>query len=97
MLATVSPFRVVIDGNERMDWYGWLDRYPGGRKSITVKGYSRPEDAMRACEADMLGGLDDERRREAVRQQWLRTAMSAHERMQLRAAWQREDAAGKAA
>jgi len=96
VIATVFSMSSVIDGVRRWHWYGWL-HWRNGRRGITEIGQSTPADAMRDCEAALLRRLEEKQRRDVVREQWLRTAVSAHERMQLRAAWRLEDAAGEAA
>lgn len=90
VIATVFSMSSVIDGVRRAGWYGWL-HWQNGRRGITEIGQSTPADAMRDCEAALLRRLDDEQRRDVVRQQWLDTAETDDERAQLRAAWRRED------
>ena len=89
VIATARPVSHVIDDVRRTHWYGWL-RWEDGRRGITEVGQSTAADAMRDCEKAVLRGLDDDRRRDVVRQQWLDTAETDDERAQLRGAWRRE-------
>ena len=49
------------------------------------------EAAQVECERALLDDLDPEIRRDVVWRQWLQTAETAHERLQLRARWRRQD------
>jgi hypothetical protein len=52
------------------------------------------ESAQQACERELLDDLDPQTRRAVVRQQWLDTAETLHEKMELQRMWRRQDQEG---